>query len=407
MNIWIVNHFAVPPGQSGGTRHWVLSQYLKKAGHDVSIIASNVNYQSRKTFSPGERYRARIQDCDGVRFLWLNVPAYQRLLSRVLSMFVFLFRAAFGRSVSQLPRPDVIIGSTPHPFAAYAGYRLSKRYRVPFVLEVRDIWPESLIELGSYSRYHPFIFLIDRLEKLLLRKAKKVITLLPNAADELVAKGARREAIIWIPNGVNISGFEAQPAAGDDGIFDLIYAGAHGVANGLDVAVEAAKILQDRGNASIHFTFVGDGSRKAALIQRARELDLNNIEFRDSVSKNEIPAVLASADACFMHLRDLPVFRWGVSPNKLFDYMAAARPVIFAVNTSENPIDIADAGVSIPPDNAQALADAVVELAALSPAEREGQGRRGREYVVENHSDRVLGERLLGLIESLSGMGAD
>lgn len=398
MNIWIVNHYAVPPGQAGGTRHWVLGRYLQSAGHSVSIIAADVNYQSRASSAEQKNYRARIHEYDGIKFLWLNAPEYSSLFRRVINMMIFAMRAAFGRAPSYLPRPDVIIGSTPHPFAAFAAYVLSRRYKARFVLEVRDIWPESLIELGGYSRLHPFIVLIDRLEKFLLRRADKIISLLPQASEDLVGKGAKGEIIVWIPNGVDVSLFQ-DPAPEEPGSsFKIFYAGAHGVANGLDVMLDAAKILQDEGNSHIRFVLIGDGTRKEALKNRAASMQLQNVEFRASVPKNEIPAVLRAAHACFMHLRDLPVFRWGVSPNKLFDYMAAARPVIFAVNTSANPVDMAKAGVTIPPEDPRALADAARQLASLPVEERAAQGARGRAYVFEHHGDNVLGKRLLDLL---------
>ena len=180
--------------------------------------------------------------------------------------------------------------------------------------------------------------------------------------------------------------------------FKIFYAGAHGVANGLDVMLDAAKLLQDEENSHIRFVLIGDGTRKEALKNRAASMQLQNVEFRASLPKSEIPAVLREAHACFMHLRDLPVFRWGVSPNKLFDYMAAARPVIFAVNTSANPVDMAKAGVTIPPEDPRALADAARQLASLPVEERAAQGARGRAYVFEHHGDNVLGKRLLDLL---------
>ena len=402
----MVNHYAVPPGQSGGTRHWVLGRFLHMAGHDVSIIAANVNYQSRQGSAPsGELYRARLENVDGIRFLWLDVPEYANALQRVWSMIIFALRALVGRAPSYLPRPDVIIGSTPHPFAALAAYLLSRRHKARFVLEVRDIWPESLVDVGGYSWANPLIRAVDILEKFPLRRADRVISLLPNAAEDLVAKGAIPEKIVWIPNGIDATLFNNPGPAIDGPEFKVLYAGAHGLANGLDVMVDAAKLLQERQVSDIQFILVGDGARKPALAKRVEELGLTNISFRDSVPKAEMPAVLSEANACFLHLRDLPVFRWGVSPNKLFDYMAAARPVIFAVNTTNNPVEEAGAGRTIPPEDPQALADAVCSLSQLSSGERQRQGSQGRDYVMTRHTDGVLGAKLLKTLEQLVSRG--
>lgn len=401
LNIWIVNHYAVPPGQSGGTRHWVLGQYLLKAGHSVSILAGNVNYHNQASAHGGQTYRARLQEHQGIKFLWLSVPPYRGALLRVFSMIVFAVRIVFGRSSSHLPRPDIVIGSTPHPFAALAALIVARRCKAKFVLEVRDIWPESLVELGGYSWFHPFILLLDQIEKLLVRKADHIICLLPKASEDLVRKGSDLNQITWIPNGVDLTLFDAPMPKSRDGKFVIMYAGAHGVANGLDVVLGAAEILQSRNEDDIRFVLVGDGTEKEQLKESAARRGLTNVEFRESVPKNTIPSVLAQADVCFMHLRDLPVFRWGVSPNKLFDYMGAARPVIFAVNTSVNPIEIAGAGVAISPENPEELADAAVALAELSDKEREQMGARGREYIVKEHSETVLGARLHQVLTSL------
>ncbi|MBG53926.1 MAG: glycosyltransferase family 4 protein [Parvibaculaceae bacterium] len=401
MNIWVVNHYAVPPGQSGGTRHWVLGQHLRKAGHSVAIIAGNVNYHERASADADTDYRARLQEHGGIKFLWLNVPEYKGSLLRVLSMIVFALRTIFGRASGYLPRPDVIIGSTPHPFAAFAALVLARRFKAKFVLEVRDIWPESLVELGGYSWFHPFIVLLDQLEKLLARKADRIICLLPKAHDDLIRKGSHRDKITWIPNGVDLSLFTSPEPKKRDGDFIVMYAGAHGVANGLDVVLDAAALLQDRGCGGVTFVLVGNGTQKERLKANAAKRALANVVFKDSVPKNAIPAVLAAADACFMHLRDLPVFRWGVSPNKLFDYMGAARPVIFAVNTSVNPVENANAGLTIPPENPEALADAVMELAGCSDEERARMGAAGRAYVISEHGAEVLGERLSTLLADL------
>jgi len=385
----------------------VLGQHLKAAGHDVSIIASNVNYHSRSSAEDlSHKYRAKIEDFDGVTFLWLTVPVYQSMIRRVLSMVVFAARAVLGRSTSYLAKPDIIVGSTPHPFAALAAYFLSWRYKTKFILEVRDIWPESLIELGGYAKFNPFILLISAMEKFLLRRADRVITLLPKAGEDLERKGAASDKIAWIPNGVDTALFGQPVAPARTEAFKIIYAGAHGVANGLDVAIDAAKELQAKGDETIRFIFVGDGTQKDVLKRKAESLSLDNVEFRDSVPKQQIPDVLSEANACFMHLRDMPVFRWGVSPNKLFDYMAAARPIIFAVNTSADPVEIAGAGLSIVPENPSALADAALSLSELSDEELEAMGRRGREYVLKHHTEQVLGARFLELLEGLSREGA-
>jgi glycosyltransferase involved in cell wall biosynthesis len=174
-----------------------------------------------------------------------------------------------------------------------------------------------------------------------------------------------------------------------------MYAGAHGVANGLDNIVDAASLLkkEDAGT-NIRILFIGSGPSKQALEERVRREELTNVTFEAPVPKHSIHRKMQQADAFLMNLEDSPVFRWGVSPNKLFDYMSSARPVIFSVRTPFNPIETAQAGISIPPNDGRALADAMLQMAALPVAERWEMGLRGRRYVEENHGFVQLGERL-------------
>jgi glycosyltransferase involved in cell wall biosynthesis len=181
----------------------------------------------------------------------------------------------------------------------------------------------------------------------------------------------------------------------------VTYAGAHGLANDLDTALDAAKILRDMPTAgSVSVRFIGDGAEKPRLQARANAEGLTNVEFRPSVSKDEIYRSLSDADAFLMPLKDSPVFRWGISPNKLYDYLALQRPIIFAIRTRYNPVADSGAGITVPPEDAHQLADAITRLAAMSHAERREIGHRGRQYVENHHSYSVLAERFEGVLEA-------
>ncbi|WP_456480998.1 glycosyltransferase family 4 protein, partial [Oceanithermus sp.] len=259
---------------------------------------------------------------------------------------------------------------------------LARRHRVPFVLEVRDLWPQSLVDLGSFSEGHPFIRWLEYIERSLYRRARRIVTLLPGAADHIAHKGGHPGRIVWIPNGVDLRLLPPPSPPEPRESLTFLYAGTHGLANGLQVILEAADRLR---TSPVSFRLVGDGPDKPRLMALAEKKGLTNVVFEPPVPKSRIPDLLREADAFLMVLRDSPVFRWGVSPNKLFDYMAAARPVIFSVNTPLNPVESAGAGITVPAEDADALAGAALKLLTMSSEERWQMGLRGRKYVEDNH----------------------
>ena len=207
--------------------------------------------------------------------------------------------------------------------------------------------------------------------------------------------GIDEQKIVWIPNGVDLSRFDGFSVHKSPGkVFNAMYLGAHGQANALDILIQAAKIIQDQGIKAIQFILVGDGPEKPGLITLVRELGLDNVEFRDPVPKHEVPKTLYEADAFIISLGKAKVFKYGISPNKLFDYMSMARALIFAVRALNNPVEEARCGLTVPPQNPTALADAIISLYQMPLEEREAMGRRGREYVEKHHSIPLLAKRL-------------
>ncbi len=406
MKIWLINHYAVPPTQAGGTRHFSLSRELIRKKHRVTIIASDIDYLTREKISPGKGIASGVQEVEGVPFLWLNTPKYgDNKYARVWNMLVFAFRLLFSAPSRLRERPDVVVGSSPHPFAALAAERLARRFRVPFVLEVRDLWPETLIDLGNISPDNPFIRILSWIEKYLYQRADRIVSLLPDAVNHMVQKGADREKVVWIPNGVDFSLMPPAAPHVDDHVFTLMYAGAHGLANGLGSILDAAAILKREGfDGRVLFRLVGDGPEKGGLQKRVREEGLHCVRLEPPVPKNKVYQMMQSADAFIVNLKDSPVFKWGVSPNKIFDFMVSARPIIFGTIFPQNPVAEARAGIIVPPDDPDAIASAVKNLVNMPLAERISMGQRGQAYVKSNHSFDKLAERfeqtLLGSVGS-------
>lgn len=402
-HVWVLNHYAQEPGDAGGTRHFHLAQHLPKFGWQASIVAASVDHFSgRQRLSPGEL--GRLEFVDSVPFLWVNVPTYVgNGARRVKNMIAYALRVCATRVLSPLPKPDILVGSSVHPLAALAAAILARRHRVPFVFEVRDLWPQTLIDLGRLKKNSIVTWILRKLELWLYREAAKIIVLLPRAWEYIVPLGIPRQKLVWIPNGVDLSLFPRPLAVMPADDFTLMYFGAHGNANGLDNVLLAMSYLQKMPHARhIRLRMIGDGPLKPSLMVQARDLGLQNVTFESPVPKSEIPALAEHADAFLLAVLDLPgLYKFGISMNKLFDYMAAMRPVIIASDASNNPIADAQAGVTVRPGDPGALANAIFQMSKLPLEDRQRMGVAGRDYVEQNHSFELLAERLANTLDSV------
>ncbi len=400
MRIWIINHYALPPTAAGGTRHYNFARQLQERGHEVLIIAANFNHFSHSFMSTSKK-KAELDTRYEVPFLWLPVPAYKgNTLARFWNMLVFMRAVLRNKLLLSLTPPDIILGSSPHLFAAFGAALLAKRMKKPFILEVRDLWPDSLVELGRFTHKHPLIIMMKWLERSLYKRAEQLISLLPSAKEYFIQHGVKAENITWLPNSVDVSAIPEEAFRfPNNEKFTVMHAGAHGLANDLDTVLAAASILQNKGLSNkIRICLVGDGPEKARLKEQAAREGLQMLEFIDSVPKKQIYGILQQADAFLMLLKDSPVFRWGISPNKLFDYLAMERPVIFAVSTPFNPIEQAQAGISISPSDPEALARAIEDLAKTSKDKLQMMAKRGKAYVLEHHDLSRLSQVFEGLM---------
>lgn len=366
------------------------------------MIAASVELNTgRQRLADGERMR--VSDFDGIPFLWVRTPQYEgNGGGRMGNMLTYAARVLLPSVTKGLERPDVIVGSSVHPFAAWSGAILARRLRVPFVFEVRDLWPQTLVDLGRLREQSLITKVLRKLEKWLYDRADRIVVLLPQADDYIVPLGVPKRKIVWIPNGVELEGYPepTQPLIHDD--FTLMYFGAHGQANGLDCVLRAMAELQKRPDMRhVRLRMIGDGPLKPSLLKLAEELQLANVEFSDPVPKREIPKLAAEADAFVFNLIDAPVFKYGISSNKLFDFLAGARPIIFCCKSSNNPVADARAGITIPPGDPVALSQAIVTLATMPLDERKAMGRAGRAYVEQNHGFDSLAARFADMLNEL------
>jgi glycosyltransferase involved in cell wall biosynthesis len=411
--VWIVNHYASTPDQPAATRHYALARELVKRGHAVTIFAAGLGHASGREKRLGSWSLYRSEWFDGVRFVWLRTLPYRgNTWRRQLNMLSFL--SVFVVVQTREKTPQTVIGSTVHPFAAFGGWLVARLRGARFVFEIRDLWPQTLVDLGAMRVGSPGERLLRALEAFLVRRASVVITLLPGMRSYLGERGLPDHHVVYIPNGADLAAFAAAAPAGDepeavarslqeiarlkdDGRFVLGYLGAFGRVNRVDVIVRAAALAERRDPGRIGVVLIGEGPERPA----AERLTAANpaVAFGVAVPKRFVPTILRALDATVVHTTLTPVYRYGISFNKLFEYMAAERPVVFACESAYDPVQATGAGVTVRPDDADRMAGAFLELAGTTPQARAAMGSAGRSYVAREHNLERLGETLAAVIE--------
>lgn len=402
--VWWVNQFAVTPDESGGTRHYDMARELRALGIDARIVASDLGLHSRKySVRRGPRdIRPLAREINSVPFHWLPAGSYETNDWRRLASMLIFTVAAFAFLVTRrLRRGDVIIGSSPHLFAAVGAWAAARVRRRTFIFEVRDLWPESFTAVsGQHSSMA--VRVMRFVSDLLYRRSDAIMILAEGNRGIVHERGATPERISFIPNGVDTSAFkEKQNSDIAEKPVRFVYAGAHGPANGLDVAVRAINEVARRGRDDIELVLVGDGPIKEELVDLAASLG-SPVTFADPVPKKDVPALLAANDIGLMVLADTELFQYGVSPNKLFDYLAAGLPVLSNVpGFVSRVVDESGAGMSVAPGDVRALADGMIAM-----ADRRLHGEpwsNGRDYIETHFERRALARQLRDLINAVSG----
>ena len=409
MNILLINHYAGSPRYGMEFRPYHFAREWTLAGHDVRIAAASESHvRSRR---PPDRGPVTREDIDGIGYLWLRTRPYRgNGAARLANMAQFVARLYRLQAHLDGWRPDAVIASSTYPYDIWPAARLARRHRAGLFFEVHDLWPLTPRLLGGFPAWHPMIASMQLAENYAYRHADAVISMLPCAYPHMARHGLARERYVHIPNGVDPAPASAPQDHPDipraraaldalraDCDFVAAYAGAHGHANALDALLEAMARLRDR---PVGLALIGGGPEREALRAQAARLGLARVAFVDPVERGCIPAILQDADAAYIGLRHSPLFAYGISPNKLFDYMQAERPVVCAVDSGNDIVGEAGCGISIRSQDPGALAEALLAMRATPPAERLAMGRRGAEYVRRHHAYPVLARRFLDVMEA-------
>jgi glycosyltransferase involved in cell wall biosynthesis len=405
VKILLINHYAGSLRHGMEYRPFYLAREWVRLGHRVRILASAQSHIRAQ--APHLDGQAQLEETiDGVEYRWIATPAYRgNGAARVLNMFAFVAQLyAHAQQIANGFAPDVVIASSTYPLDIWPAHRIARLAHARLLFELHDLWPLSPMELGGYSKWHPFILLLQAAENFACRRSDAIVSILPKVREHLEQHGMAPHKLHIVPNGADPAEWldEAQQVPGlagarlatlqRQGKFIVGYAGTHGIANALDTLLAAARLVGDE---RIAFVLVGSGPTKDSLQKLAWDMGLENVHFFDPVPKQQVPALLRSFDVAYIGWQRQRLYRFGIAPNKLIDYMMAGCAILHSVDAGNDPVADAGCGLTVAPQDAQAVARGLLELFMLAPRERAALGQRGRAYALSNLSYPVLGRRFL------------
>lgn len=372
MRIWLINHYAVPPRYYPLARQNYFAKYLMRAGHEVTIFAaSTVHNSDLNLIEDDTPYREDV--VDGVHYVLIRCKSYHgNGVSRILNMLEFARK--LPSVCDKYPRPDAIVATSMPPMSCAAGIKLARKYGCRGIAEIADLWPESIVAYGIAGPRNPAVLYLRRLEKWIYTKSDAVVFTMEGAYDYILEQGWEREIprskVHYINNGVDLEQFRYNrehftvddPDLTDPDTFKVIYTGSIRKVNNLGLLLDAAKELRDP---RVRFLIWGDGDEREALQQRVAEENISNVVFKGRVEKKYVPYITSCADLNIAHNTPSSLFRFGISFNKLFDYLAAGKPVLSDFHCPYNPAVLLHASLCVDDPTAQNIAQAVTQVAAM------------------------------------------
>jgi glycosyltransferase involved in cell wall biosynthesis len=407
MRIVLINHYAGSPKYGMEFRPFYIAREWVRNGHDVTVVAASFSHL--RTSQPVVSWSLCQEHVDGVRYVWMRTPRYRgNRFGRVSNILSFVGQTLLlSPYIAHEYRPELIIASSTYPLDIFPAFCIARLSKAKLTFEIHDLWPLTPIELGGLSRKHPFIVLMQIAENVAYLTADQVISVLPCIGSYLRTHGIPEGKFVHIPNGIDVAEWDfANGSLGEFHIsvlerlrkenqFIVAYVGAHGLANALESVVAAGELL--RGD-PVSLLMVGEGPQKQKLQAACSQKDLSNVAFLPPVPRAAIPALLERVDAAFILFRRSSIYRFGISPNKLMDYMMAGKPIIQANEAGNDLVSESQCGLTIPPEDPCAFAAAVRHLMSLPAPERSEMGERGRQYIISHHDYRILAQQFLAAV---------
>lgn len=402
--IWYCLPSATTPKKGTRNRAYYLSKAFQEMGLQPYVIGASFHPYLMQEMQVSDSLL--LDQTEQVPYIWLKTPRYHKNgIKRIIHMFYYAY--ALWRNEKKIAsitqKPDIIIVSSPDSICFPIAAKLAQKYQAKIIFEIRDLWPLTLIQIKKTLRFNPIVLLMQWIEKQVRKKADHVVSVLPNAFSFLKTKGFENDRYTYIPNGF---GFDDQSDGSENcstviintinklkkqNKFIIGYLGTHGVFNALEQLVAAMELLQKRGNGTIHAVLVGDGCHKKQLIEKAKTL--GNMTFLDKIPASQSQSFLAMMNVLFIGWHPLPVYDFGISPDKIFQYMLAGKAIIHAVETAHDPTQIAKSAFIVTPNSPPILANKLEEVNQLPQAALDEMGVRGKEYVRAHHDYRQLAKK--------------
>lgn len=413
MNIWIVNHYAIPPSMGGLVRHYYFSKYLQKKGHNVKIFTSSkIHNTDINMIQDKSLYKEQLMD--GVEYTFVRSRDYKgNGLDRIWNMIDLPFKMWKSMKVFyKQKKPDVIYTSSPDLFVAFFALLFGKKYKVPVVVEVRDLWPESIVEYNGMSRKNPIIQILYQLEKWIYKRADQLIFTMEGGKDYIKDKKWDKfidlRKVNHVNNGVDLKEYRESiekyqlddTDLADRSTFKVIYVGSIRKANNVQNLVEVAEELQKQKEDKVKVLIYGDGTDRKELEKLSEKSKLKNIVFKGKVAKIYIPYILSKSNLNILNYQRANTWKYGGSQNKQFEYLASGRPICSNVKMGYSIIRKNKCGVEEDIETIQRYVDIIREYKNMSQKEYEAQCQRAR-AAAQGYDYSVLGEKIEKILKEV------
>jgi glycosyltransferase involved in cell wall biosynthesis len=406
MNILVINHYAGAPSLGMEYRQYYLAREWQRSGHNVLIVTASFTHLRSTQFKMLNKLEKKV--VENINYLVIKTPSYDgNDYKRVLNITSFIITLKRNwKKISQEFEPDAVITSSTYCFDIYSSKKIANFAKAKLVFEVHDLWPLSPMELGGYSKWHPFIYSMQVAENYAYQNADKVISILPKTLQYMVEHGLEKDKFVHVPNGICVEEWDVNHQLPDE-IDELLtrlksnnnkligYAGNHGIANALNHLIDAMKYFESE---NVVLLLIGKGQEKENLINKVVKMNLKNVHFISALPKNIIPALLDKFDILYVGLQNQPVFRFGISPNKLIDYMMAGKPIIQAIKAGNDMVKEVGCGISVEPENTTEIVKSIRFLLSQPDKKLKEMGERGKKHCMKNHDYKVLARNFLSAL---------
>jgi glycosyltransferase involved in cell wall biosynthesis len=403
--VWIINDYAGSPSHGMTYRHYYMAKELQKKNINPIIISASYSH-FLNTYPPIQKNQPYLKEMvDKVEYLWLKVIKYKdsRDKKRVWKWFQFSFKLFNLPKI--LTKPDIILCSGSAPMLILPSYYLAKKYRAKLIFEIRDIWPLTLMNFQGYSKYNPLMYIMQKCVNFGFKHADHITSVLPNTDNYIREQGIYNFDFTYLPNGIFLEELknpdplnpQARAEVPKDK-FIIGYTGAMGMGDRLDLLIDVAQELKT--TSKIHFVLVGKGSEKERLRERIKELKLTNMTIIDAIPKKEVQNMLALFDVCYIGWEDKSIYKYGISANKIFDYMYSAKPIIHLFSGEGDLISKAQCGITIKEHKSSLISQAILKLYNTPQERRKAMGIKGKNFVLEHHTYSKITDKFLDIFST-------